>query len=71
VNWLQRRRAVAAAARAERVAAAEREVELSRQRLNETRENVVEPLRAAAAHNNFAELIRASLVQGHRGGGSR
>jgi aspartate/tyrosine/aromatic aminotransferase len=71
VNWLQRRRAVAAAARAERVAAAEREVELSRQRLNETRENVVEPLQAAAAHNNFAELIRASLVQGYRDGGAR
>lgn len=60
---------MAAAARAERVAAAEREVELSRQRLRETQENVVEPLRAAAAHNNFAELIAQSLAQGRRNGG--
>ena len=60
---------MAAAARAERVAAAEREVELSRQRLRETRENVVEPLNAAAAHNNFAELIAQSLAQGRRNGG--
>lgn len=62
---------MAALARAERVAAAEREVELSRQRLRDTHENVVEPLRAAAAHNNFAELIRASLVQGHQKGAPR
>jgi hypothetical protein len=59
---------MAGAARAERVAAAEREVELSRQRLLETRENVVEPLRAAAAHNNFAQIIADSLTQGHRRG---
>jgi hypothetical protein len=62
---------MAAKARAERVTAAEREVELSRQRLRETQENVIAPLQAAAAHNNFAELIRASLVQGHRNGGAR
>jgi hypothetical protein len=60
---------MAAAARAERVAAAEREVELSRQRLLETRENVVEPLRQAAAQNSFAEIIAASLRQG-RGSGT-
>ena len=71
MRWLKRRRAMAALARAERVAAAEREVELSRQRLRDTHENVVEPLRAAAAHNNFAELIRASLVQGHQKGAPR
>lgn len=53
---------------AERVAAAEREVELSRQRLRETHEKVVEPLREAAARNSFAELIRASLIQGHQKG---
>ena len=70
MNWLRRRRAMAAAARAERVAAAEREVELSRQRLRETRENVVEPLQAAAAHNNFAAIIAASLAQGRRNGGA-
>ena len=61
---------MAAAARLERLAAAEREVELSRQRLAETRENVVAPLEAAAAHNNFAELIAASLTQGRRNGGA-
>ena len=58
-------------AAADRLAAAEREVELSRQRLTETHERVVEPLKAAAARNNFAELIAASLVQGRgkRGAG--
>jgi hypothetical protein len=60
---------MAAKARAERVAAAEREVELSRQRLLDTRENVVKPLERAAAHNNFAELIAQSLAQGRRNGG--
>lgn len=59
---------MAAAARAERVAAAEREVELSRQRLHDTRENVVEPLKAAAARNNFAAIIAASLAEGRRKG---
>jgi hypothetical protein len=59
---------MAAKARTERVAAAQREVELSRQRLRDTREKVVEPLMAAAAHNNFAELIAQSLTQGHRKG---
>jgi hypothetical protein len=62
---------MAAQARAERVAAAEREVELSRQRLLDTQENVVKPLRAAAAENNFAALIAASLTQGHRNGAAR
>ena len=55
---------------ADRLAAAEREVEVSRQRLAETHERVVEPLKAAAAHNNFAELIAASLVQGRGKGGA-
>lgn len=59
---------MSAAARAERVAAAEREVELSRQRLRDTQENVVKPLMAAAEQNNFAALIAASLTQGHRKG---
>jgi hypothetical protein len=62
---------MSAAARAERVAAAEREVELSRQRLHDTRENVVKPLMAVAEQNNFAALIAASLVQGHRKGEGR
>ena len=62
---------MAALARADRLAAAEREVEISRERLNETRENVVKPLKAAAAHNNFAAIIAASLAQGRRNGGVR
>jgi hypothetical protein len=57
-----------ARARAERLAAAQREVDLSRQRLHETRENVVKPLMAIAEQNNFAAIIAASLVQGHRKG---
>jgi hypothetical protein len=61
---------MAAQARAERLAAAEREVELSRQRLLDTRENVVKPLREAAARNSFAEIIAASLAQGRRKGGA-
>ena len=55
---------MAAQARAERVAAAEREVELSRQRLLDTQENVVKPLRAYAERNNFADLLAQSLAQG-------
>jgi hypothetical protein len=51
---------------ADRLIAAEREVELSRQRLAETRQNVVEPLRGYAADNNFAQLIAQSLAQGRR-----
>jgi hypothetical protein len=62
---------MAALARAERVAAAEREVELSRQRLADTRENVVEPLQAYAERNNFADLIARSLVQGRGKGAGR
>ena len=58
-------------ATAEQVAAAEREVELSRQRLEDTHERVVKPLRAAAAENNFAALIAASLTQGHRNGAAK
>lgn len=60
-----------AKARAERVAAAQREVDLSRQRLRDTRENVVKPLQALAEQNNFASLIAASLAQGHKKGVAR
>jgi len=60
---------MSAKARAERLAAAQREVELSRRRLRETQETVVKPLRAAAERNNFAALIAQSLAQGHREGG--
>jgi chorismate mutase len=62
---------MAAQARADRVADAEREVEVSRERLRETRENVVAPLKQAAAQNNFAQIIAQSLAQGHRNGGTR
>ncbi len=54
---------------AERLATAEREVELSRQRLAETHERVVKPLQAYAAHNSFAEIIAQSLTQGRRRNG--
>ena len=53
---------------ADMLAAAEREVELSRQRLHDTRENIVKPLQSYAAGNSFAELIAASLAQGRRKG---
>ena len=57
---------------AEQLAAAQREVELSRQRLRDTHENVVKPLQAYAAHNSFAELIAESLTQqGRRKGPAR
>jgi hypothetical protein len=67
VRWPWRRQPVKPSA-ADRLAAAEREVELSRQRLRDTRENVVRPLQAHAAHNSFAEIIAASLTQGRRKG---
>jgi hypothetical protein len=51
---------------AERSDEAAREVELSRWRLDETRRKVVEPLRAAGDRNQFADLIRTSLINGHR-----
>ncbi len=53
------------------LAAAAREVDLSRQRLQDTREQVVKPLRAAAARNSFAQLIADSLAQGRREGPAR
>ena len=70
MRWLKRRRAMAPQARADRLAAAEREVELSRQRLLDTQENVVKPLREAAAQNNFALIIAQSLTQGRHSGGA-
>jgi hypothetical protein len=52
---------------ADRLAAAEREVELSRRRLQDAHEKVVKPLEAYAAHNSFADLIAQSLTQGRHG----
>ena len=46
---------------ADRLAAAEREVELSRRRLADTHENVVKPLRASGAENNFARIISSAF----------
>ena len=65
--WRCRR--VETRAAADRLAEAEAQVELSRQRLAETHETVVKPLRSYAEHNNFADLIAASLMQGRRKGG--
>ena len=44
-----------------------READMSRQRQADTREQVIRPLRRAAEHNEFAELIRRSLIQGREG----
>jgi hypothetical protein len=50
----------------ERVSAAEGEVKLSRRRLEATRKNIVEPVVREGRRNQFAEIIRASLVNGYR-----
>lgn len=49
----------------DRITEAERELEESRARLEETYEKVVKPLRKAAARNNFAEIIALTLNGGH------
>lgn len=41
-----------------------REAEVSRQRQEHAREQVIRPLERYAERNQFANLIRASLVQG-------
>lgn len=64
MRWHLRRHA-AMQAHAERVAAADREVQLSRDRLAEAHEQVIDPLRAAAERNNFATMIAQSLAKGH------
>lgn len=38
---------------------------MSRDRLHATREQVIRPLTERAELNQFAELIRASLMEGH------
>jgi hypothetical protein len=53
---------------AERVLEAQAEAELSRKLLKEARESVIIPLRKAAEHNQFAEMIRLSLIEGRSGG---
>lgn len=41
------------------------EVRRSRERQETVREKVVMPLQRAAEHNQFADLIRRSLTEGH------
>ena len=55
---------------AARLAAAQREVEVSRQRLRDTHETVVKPLQAYAEQNSFASIIAASLDRGRGKGGA-
>lgn len=59
--WCQARREREERAAAERMAAAEREVETSRRRLREAHEHVVKPLRDYADANHFSQLVRDSL----------
>lgn len=59
--WRRDEHARAERAAAERLAAAEREVELSRRRLREAHEHVVKPLREYADANHFSQLVRDSL----------
>ena len=54
------KRVASATARAQ---AAADEARKSRVRQEAVREHVVEPLQAAARHNQFAEMIRASLIE--------
>lgn len=42
------------------------EADVSRERQRRAREQVIQPLEELAERNQFAQLIRASLVQGHR-----
>jgi hypothetical protein len=49
----------------ERAEAAVEEARYSAERHEEIRTQVVAPLKKAAEHNQFAELIRATLVNGH------
>lgn len=68
MRWRRRRHAPSGEDAARRLAAADAEVELSRERLREAHETVVKPLQDYAAQNNFASIIAASLAQGRRKG---
>jgi hypothetical protein len=61
VNIFQRRREQQAA----RLARARAEADRSQERLAYVREHVVEPITAAGQHNQFADMIRRSLIEGH------
>ena len=60
-HWGRRRRQLD-----ERVEDARSQAAASQQRLDDMREQVAEPLRRAAQHNRFADLIRDSLSDGHK-----
>jgi hypothetical protein len=49
---------------------ARQEARKSRDRQDTVRERVVVPLQRAAERNSFADMIRASLTEAHRGNGS-
>jgi hypothetical protein len=68
VRWRKRRHPVDKLPAADRLAVAEREVELSRQRLGETHENVVKPLDRYATGNSFAQIIADGLGYRRRKG---
>jgi hypothetical protein len=59
LTWWKRRKDLDA-----RVQRAEREAEEARERLARTREEVVKPLRRMAENNQFAQMIRESLLNG-------
>lgn len=50
-----------------RVEQAKEEAEQSRERLEQFREHVIDPLQDAGSRNQFAEIIRRSLIDGHGG----
>lgn len=50
-----------------RVEQATEEAAQSRERLERFRENVIDPLQDAGSRDQFAEIIRRSLIDGHGG----
>jgi hypothetical protein len=48
-----------------RLAAARAEADRSQERLAYVREHVVEPITAAGQRNQFADMLRRSLIEGH------
>lgn len=62
MKWTRRRRAKR---NGSQVAAATAEAEKSRDRLEEAHRTVIDPLRRAAERNQFADMIRDSLLAGY------
>lgn len=70
MRWRRRRDSDQDARIAEAIAAvgdAGAEVERSRRRQEAARKHVVEPLREFAEHNQFSQMIEATLRGGYRG----